>query len=137
MRRIIFMALIGLVLTVGTSCGNASSSLDQESEKMLRTALTVTSGSEITELKMDKKTLSISYRQPAEVDPSLQLQGWLDMSVVAISFMDEPRTIIIYPTVEGKALSKVTIEGGDVASLLIGEIALEQALSRVRVETPR
>ncbi len=65
------------------------------------------------------------------------MQRWLDIAVVTMSFMDEPRTIIIYPTAKGVPVSKVTIEAGDVASLLLGERSIEDTLSRIKIEALR
>jgi hypothetical protein len=134
--RILFAVLLTVSLALGVSCGGGSAAgLDEDSAQMLRAALTATSGIEITELKMDGRALSISYRQAAGEAPAVQLERWLDMSTVAISFMAEPRDIVIYPTIEGKPGTRVTLAGGDVASLLIGEISFDQALASVEIET--
>ena len=131
-RRIVWLVIIGLVLVAAASC--SSSKLDEDSAKMMRTALTLTSGVEITGLEMDKKTLEISYTQTGQPTLAANLQRWLDMSAVAISFMEEPRTIVIRPSVADEPVAEVTVRSEEIASWLNGNISLEQALASIQVE---
>ncbi len=131
-RRIVCLVIIGLVLVAAASC--SSSKLDEDSAKMMRTALTLTSGVEITGLEMDKKTLEISYTQTGQPTLAANLQRWLDMSAVAISFMEEPRTIVIRPSVADEPVAEVTVRSEEIASWLNGNISLEQALASIQVE---
>ncbi len=134
--RILTTLLLAVILTIGVACsGNGSTvSLDKDTKRMLETALSVSSGLEITEIKTTRDGISITYEQVTGDSQAVMMQRWLDLAVVTMSFLDEPTTIIIHPTGSGATVSRVTIEAGDIASLLIGEISFEAALSRIKVE---
>jgi hypothetical protein len=133
--RIVIAVIITISLVLGASCSGGGPKLDDDTARTLRAGLTVASGVEITELKMDGQALAITYTQTADEDQAARMERWLNMSAVAISFMDEPSDIVIYPAVDGKPVSRVTIDAGDVAGLLVGDISFDQALSRVEVKT--
>lgn len=134
--RILLALFLSIVLTIGAACGG-NAALDKDSIRMMKTALVVASGLEIEEIKTERGGLSISYEQVAGDSQAVQLRRSLNLATVAMSFMDKPQTITVIAMEGGSPVSRVTIEAGDLAALLIGEKSLDETLSRIKIEAAR
>lgn len=153
MKHVITIALMAALLLLSTvSCSGdkptttmpntqtQTSSADAQEpgdEEFMGTALKSLTGLNIVEVRLEKSKVVITYEQVTDDSQTVLVQRWLGAATVAMSFMEDPRTIIIIPVVEGEPVAEVTIEAGDVASLLTGEMSLQETLSKIKIETPR
>ncbi|MDD5127787.1 MAG: hypothetical protein PHR43_06830 [Dehalococcoidales bacterium] len=102
--------------------------------EFMRTAIKSLTQLEVTEVRIAEDKITITYEQRAGDNESALVRQWLDAAVVAMSFMEKPLTIIIIPVAEDKAVTEVTIEAADVASLLSGTISTQEMLSRIKIK---
>jgi hypothetical protein len=134
--RIAIALLLSLVITLLAACGGGgvgSVTLDDDSRQMMKTSLVISSGLKVNAVEAGRAGITISYEQkPGDTDGVL-LQRAVNMATVAVGFLDEPATIKIVSMLNGKAVSEVTINGGDLAALLIGERSLDETLSKIKL----
>lgn len=105
-------------------------------EEFMQTALKSITGLNILEVRIADNDITISYEQITDDSQTVLLQRWLDLSTVALSFMEQPKDIIIFPVVESSPVSRITIEADNVASMLTGEMSLLETLSSIKIEEP-
>ncbi|MDD5038970.1 MAG: hypothetical protein PHN78_06605 [Dehalococcoidales bacterium] len=103
-------------------------------EEFMRTAIKSLTELEVSEVCIAEDKVTITYEQMAGDSESALVRQWLDAAMVAMSFMEKPLTIIIIPMAEDKAVTEVTIEAADVASLLSGTISTQEMLSRINIK---
>jgi len=151
MRAFLFGLLLLLLVTVNACGGDTpgtTATIPEEAEKpssttgveepsadeFMRSAIESLSGLKISDLEMDQGNISIYYEPSGDENESELLEHWLDMAALAMSFSEQPQTITIISKTGSTISTTVTIESGDIASWILGEISTETLVSRIRIE---
>lgn len=107
---------------------------EPDDEEFMVTALKSLTGLNILEVKMGKNEVAITYEQVTDDSQTVLVKRWLDLATVAMSFMEEPQTITIIPVAEDTPVAEITMEAADVASMLAGDISLQEMLARIQLQ---
>ena len=105
-------------------------------EEFMVTALKSLTGLNITDAKIEKNTVTLTYEQITDDSQTVLVKRWLDLATVAMSFMEEPQTITIIPIAENTPVAKITVQAADVASFITGDLSIQEMLSLIQIEEP-
>lgn len=103
-------------------------------EEFMVTALKSLTGLNILEVKIEKSEVTITYEQVTDDSQTVLVKRWLDLATVAMSFMEGPQTITIVAVTEDTTVAEITMEAADVASMLAGDISLQEMLARIKIK---
>ncbi|MBN2074543.1 MAG: hypothetical protein JW762_03230 [Dehalococcoidales bacterium] len=107
-----------------------------DDNQFMVTSLKALTGLNILKVSSNGNQVAIDYEQITDDSQAELVQCWLNIATVVMSFMEAPGTITIVPFVEGTAVARITLESEDVASMLAGDMSLQEILSRIIVREP-
>ncbi len=100
------------------------------------TALQSLTGLQVRNVQIDKSTVTISYDQITDDSQTVLVKRWLDLATAAMSFMEEPQTVVVIPFTENSAIARVVMQATDVASFLAGTLSSQELLSLITIDEP-
>ncbi len=106
---------------------------DISKNEFLALALTSLMGANITEARMGENGISISYEQATDAAEADLLNKWINMAMVAVTYMDVPQPVTILPMTEGTQVARIVIPAGVLGEVLNGQRSLRQAIAAIEV----
>lgn len=100
----------------------------------LTEALSVVAGLNQATASLQGETVVIVYEMVSgDTQPEVLLQEWLDIATLTLIYLEQPYDIELVTQVQGQPFAQLTARATDLAAFLVGEMSLEQLLSRVEV----
>jgi len=144
---VLFFTLLMTGCSGGTETTTTTSSISQgqpvstqatepDDEEFMGTALQSLTGLQVRNVQIDKSTVTISYDQITDDSQTVLVKRWLDLATAAMSFMEEPQTVVVIPFTENSAIARVVMQATDVASFLAGTLSSQELLSLITIDEP-
>ena len=107
--------------------------VEPATDEFLAFALSSLIGAKVLEAGMGDEGVSISYEQATDATEADLLSRWINMALVAMTFMDAPRAVTILPMTEGTQVARIVVPAGILGEVLNGERSLQQAVAAIEV----
>lgn len=107
--------------------------VEPTADEFLAFSLRNLTGTAIIEAEINQDGISITYEQSTDATEADLLNQWLNMAMVAMTFLDEPRSVTIIPITEGVAVGQIVVPAGVLGEVLTGERSIQQAIAAIEV----